>query len=139
MRRRVFRRLLARGSGTGANAPAIAAAACRACERLAEHLIPLIGEGGFAAVCARSLHVAQRRIPAFALVRASDQRDEAFGSLQQSLEQMEPAAATEAAVTLLATASSLLASFIGENLTNRLLGEAWPDDFAGNSTEETIR
>jgi hypothetical protein len=55
-----------------------------------------------------------------------------------SLEQQEPAAATEAAVALLATVSELLALFIGESLTTRLLREAWPDDFAGDTTEETI-
>ena len=36
------------------------------------------------------------------------------------------------------TVSELLASFIGESLTTRLLREAWPDDFAGDTTEETI-
>jgi hypothetical protein len=55
-----------------------------------------------------------------------------------SLEQQEPAAATEAAVALLATVSELLTLFIGESLTTRLLREAWPDDFAGDTTEETI-
>jgi hypothetical protein len=55
-----------------------------------------------------------------------------------SLEQQPPAAATEAAVAVLATACELLASFIGETLTTNLLHEAWPDDFAADITEETI-
>jgi hypothetical protein len=37
---------------------------------------------------------------------------------------------------VLATASELLASFIGESLTTRLLCNAWPDDFAADTTEE---
>jgi hypothetical protein len=69
--------------------------------------------------------------------RASDQRDPPFALLQLSLEQQEPAAATETAVAVLAMASELLASFIGESLTARLLSEAWPDDFAADTTEET--
>jgi hypothetical protein len=53
-----------------------------------------------------------------------------------SLEQQQPAEATEAAVAVLATASELLALFIGESLTTSLLREAWPDDFSGDITEE---
>ena len=137
-RQRVFRRMLAREAGTGANAPAIAAAARRLCERFAEQLTPLIGDAGVAAICARSLHLTQRNIPGLAPVRPSAQGDAPFALLQRSLEQQEPAAATEAAVALLATVGELLASFIGESLTTRLLREAWPDDFAGDTTEETI-
>ena len=137
MRQRVFRRMLAREAGTGANAPAIAAAARRLCERFAEQLTPLIGDAGVAAICARSLHLTQRNVPGLAPVRASAREDAPFALLQLSLEQQQTAAATETAVAVLATASELLASFIGEGLTTRLLREAWPDDFAGDITEET--
>lgn len=137
VRRQVFQRMLAREAGTDANAPAIAAAARRLCERFAQQMTPLIGDAGVAAICARSLHLTQRNVPGLAPVRASDQGDAPFGLLQLSLEQQAPAAATEAAVAVLATASELLASFIGESLTTSLLREAWPDDFAGDITEET--
>ena len=137
MRQRVFRRMLAREAGTDANAPAIAAAARRLCERFAEQLTPLIGDAGVAAICARSLHLTQRQVPGLAPFRALAHGDAPFARLQLSLEQQEPAAATEAAVALLATVSDLLALFIGENLTTRLLCETWPDDFAGDITEET--
>ena len=136
-RQRVFRRMLAREAGTGANAPAIAAAARRLCERFAQQLTPLIGDAGVAAICARSLHLTQRNVPGLAPVRPSVQGDAPFALLQMSLEQQEPAVATEAAVALLATASELLALFIGESLTTRLLCEAWPADFAVDITEET--
>ena len=122
----------------GANAPAIAAAARRLCERFAEQLTPLIGDAGVAAICARSLHLTERYIPGLAPIRASDQQTAPCTHLQLSLEQQEPAVATEAAIAVLATAGELLALFIGESLTTRLLCEAWPDDFAGDTTEETI-
>jgi hypothetical protein len=137
IRPRAFRRMLAREAGTGADAPAIAAAARRLCERFAEQLTPLIGDAGVAAICARSLHLTERNVRGLAPVRASAQGDAPFALLQRLLEQQEPAAATEAAVVLLATVSELLTSFIGEGLTTRLLREAWPDDFAGDTTEET--
>jgi hypothetical protein len=108
------------------------------CERFAEQLTPLIGDAGVAAICARSLHLAQRDVPGLAPIRASAQAVAPFALLQLSLEQQEPAAAIEVAVAVLDTASELLALFIGESLTTRLLREAWPDDFAGDTTEETI-
>jgi hypothetical protein len=136
-RQRVFRRMLAREAGTGASAPAIAAVARRLCERLAEQLTSLIGDAGVAAICARSLHLVQRRFPGLAPVPASAHGDAPFALLQLSLEQLEPAVATEATVALLDTVSELLGLFIGEGLTTRLLCEAWPADFAGDITEET--
>ena len=136
LRQRVFRRMLAREAGTGAGATATAAAACRLCERFAEQLTPLIGDAGVAAICARSLHLTERNVPGLAPI---DVRSGAapFARLQLSLEQQQPAAATEAAVAVLVTAVELLALFIGEGLTIRLLREAWPDDFAGDTDEET--
>jgi hypothetical protein len=137
MRQQVFRRMLEREAGNGANAPAIAAAARRLYERFAQQLTPLIGDAGVAAICARSLYLTQRNVSGLAPVRTSAQGDAPFALLQGSLEQQDPAVATEIAVAVLATASELLASFIGESLTTRLLCEAWPDDFAGDITEET--
>ena len=137
MRQRVFRRMLAREAGTDANAPAIAAAARRLCEHFAQQFTPLIGDAGVAAIFARSLHLTQQHVQALAPGRAPDQQDAPFALLQRSLEQQEPAAATETAVAVLAMVGGLLASFIGESLTTRLLREAWPDDFAATSEETT--
>jgi hypothetical protein len=135
--RNVFQRILAREAGPGADTSATAAAARRVCERFARQLVPLIGDAGVAALCARSLHLTQRTAPGVVPVPASAHGDAPFALLQLFLEQQPPAAATEAAVAVLATASELLASFIGESLTTNLLREAWPDDFAADITEET--
>jgi hypothetical protein len=143
-RQRVFRRMLAREAGPGADAPAIAAACRRLCERFARQFTPLIGDLGVAAIFARSLHLSRRNVSELAPRRASDKSDQSdkwdapLVLLQVFLEQQEPAPATEAAVAVLAMAGELLASFIGEGLTTRLLREAWPDDFAADATEETI-
>ena len=91
-----------------------------------------------AAICGRSLHLADRDFGGLASARASAQGDSRFALLQRFVEQQEPAAATEAAVAVLATSSELLASFIGDGLTTSLLREAWPEDFAGDTIEETI-
>jgi hypothetical protein len=140
-RQRVFRRTLALEAGPGANAPAIAAACRRLCEHFAQQFSPLIGDAGVAAIFDRSLHLSRRNVPELAPPRTSsksDMRDAPFVLLEAFLEQQEPALATEAAVAVLAMAGELLASFIGEGLTTRLLREAWPDDFAADDAEETI-
>jgi hypothetical protein len=143
-RQRVFRRMLAREAGPGADAPAIAAACRRMCERFARQFTPLIGDVGVAAIFARSLYLSRRNLAELAPRRESNKADksdkwEAFVLLEAFLKQQEPAPATEAAVAFLAMAGELLASFIGEGLTTRLLREAWPDDFAAGDAEEIIR
>ena len=132
-----FGRLLARQVGTGTDAPAIAAAARRLCEDFAQHLTPLIGDGGVAAIYGRSLQLAERRFPRLAPARASGQDGEPFTRLQHFLEHQDPVVATSAAVTVLAAASEVLASFIGETLTRLLLHETWPDEFDDHPTETT--
>lgn len=129
MRQRVFRDMLTRQAGPGANAPAIAAAGRRLCEHFARQFTPLIGDAGVAAIFARSLNLAAPNVRTLAAGHASDTRDEPFALLHLSLEQQPPTAAIETAVDVLAMAGDLLASFIGEGLTTRLLHEAWPDDF----------
>ena len=124
-----FERLLGRQAGTGADAPAVAAAARRLSEDFARHLTPLIGDGGVAAIYGRSLQLAERRFPGLAPARAFRQDGEPFTHVQHFLEQQDPVVATRAAVTVLALASEVLASFIGETLTRLLLHEAWPDQF----------
>jgi hypothetical protein len=136
MRQRVFRRLLTREAGPGANAPAIAAAGRRLCEHFAKQFTPLTGDTGVATISARGMNLAARNGRELAAGRASDKRDEPFALLQLSLEQQPPTAAIETAVAVLAMAGDLLASVIGEGLTTRLLREAWPDDFAADTTEE---
>ena len=136
-RRRVFRRMLVREAGTGADASAVAAATGRLCEHFAHHLRPLVGDAGVAAIYARSLHLAQRHVPGLVPVRASGQDDGPLTRAQHFLKHQESPVAAEAAVAVLATVGELLASFIGDSLTTRLLREAWPDDFAGDTAQET--
>jgi len=124
-----FERLLARHAETGADAPAVAAAARRLCEDFAQHLTPLIGDGGVAAIYGRSLQLAERRFPGFPPARSSGQDGDPFTHVQHFLERQDPVVAIGAAVTVLASASEVLASFIGESLTHLLLHETWPDLF----------
>jgi len=133
----VFRRMLAREAGNVAESSAVAEATGRLCEHLARQLIPLIGDAGITALCDRALYLAQRQVPGLASPPLSEPDGTAFTRARQFIEHQEPALVAEAAVALLTTVTELLASFIGESLTTRLLREAWPDDFNGDTTVET--
>ena len=135
-RQQVFREMLAREAGEGAEAPAVASAAYRLFEHFAQQLTPLVGDAGVAAIYARSLHLAERQVPGLVAVQASDSDDGPFMRARRLLEQQDLVVATDAAVVLIDTICELLASFIGESLTIKLLRAAWPHDFAGDSSEE---
>lgn len=135
--RPALRRVLTQGAGTSPDAHTIAAAALRAYERLAQELAPLIGEVGINAVCARSVHLTQREFSWLAPAESAAPRDAPFTHVRLSLERQEPAVATDAAIAVLATFGELLASFIGDSLTTRLLRDAWPDIFSDDTTRET--
>ena len=132
-----FERLLAREAGTGTDAPAVAAAARRLLEDFAQHLTPVIGDAGVAAVCGRSLQLAEPQFPGLALARTSGEDGEPYTRVQHFLEHQDPVVATRAAVTVLVVVCEVLASFIGEPLTRVLLHETWPDEFDGHPTETT--
>ena len=137
IRQSVFRQMLMREAGPGADASVVAAAALRLCERVARRLVPLIGESGVIAICDRGLYLAQRRVPGLTPARAPEADDGPFTRAHLFIEHQEPALVSEAAVALLTTVSELLASFIGDSLTTHLLREALSDDFDGETTEET--
>jgi hypothetical protein len=138
LRQRVFERLLVREVGTKTDASAVAATARRLSEHFAGQLTPLIGELGVAAIYARSLHLAQQKFHVLAPVPAQ-QDDGPIARAQHLIEHQESAVAIDLAVAMLTSAVELLASFIGEGLTTSLLRKAWPDDFAGSTTEDITR
>lgn len=121
---------------SGANPAAIAAEARRAYDDLAGVLVPLIGQTGVDALTARALHLVQEEYPG---AQRGD-AEQGGGPLTQVslwLERQDPALATDAAATMLATFAELLATFIGEPLTTRFLREAWPDGFSDTRSKET--
>src|SRR5258706_10592809 len=111
MRERVFRRMLVRQAGPGADASAVAAATRRLSERFSHRIAPLLGDSGVAAIYARSLHLVQRQIPALVPVGLSERADGPFTLAQHFLEHQEPVVAAEAAVAVLTTVADVLASF----------------------------
>jgi hypothetical protein len=135
--RQLAQKALAQRAGSAAGSGALAAAAQRAYDDLAQVSVPLIGQVGVDALTGRTLYLAQRKYPWLIHTREPDQWKGPFAQIVFCLERQDPAVATEAAGAVLTTLTGLLVTFIGEPLTARLLRKAWPDAFADASTEET--
>ncbi len=135
-RRALVLTLLARRTGPDAGAEAIATAAGAVYGDLAQVLEPVIGHVGVAAMTDRALHLSTGAY-AWLPSRETGAADPRFTQVIEALKRQEPVLATEAAATVLAAILGLLATFIGEPLTARLVRQAWPDVPSSADTQET--
>jgi len=135
--RQLAAQVLVRRAGPGADAAALVAAARVASDELAGVLAPLIGYIGIDALAARARHLVQQEYPWLAETRDPEPPEALISHISGSLEQQDPAAATEAAAAVLATFTGLLIKLIGEPLAASLLRQAWPDGFSDARAEET--
>jgi hypothetical protein len=87
-----------------------------------EALVPIVGQGGFAALYQRCLHLAQRDHPWLAAADEDAGGVLRFESLLQALSQQPPARAAAAQEQLLRDFLDILANLIGPALVERLLG-----------------
>ena len=91
-------------------------------EKLRLTLTKFAGADGFGSLLRRALVLASADVPSLQSVKVgADGRLEGFEQLAAD------AAGAEAAVAITAHLLGLLVTFIGEPLTLRLVGEAWPD------------
>lgn len=100
-------------------------AAFAICERLRPLLATLMGNAGFHTLLSRALAVAAPEIAWLRTVRVN-----AGGSLEWLVGAEAPPDAEEAVAgggVLIAQLLGLLAAFIGENLTIRMIRETWPE------------
>lgn len=108
----------------------IADAAMSHWEKLADEIISIVGEAGFASLYERTLHLAQSTFPWLApdsspLQPAPNPNGHRFVELGMRLANQTPAHAREAHRLLLTIFTDILASLIGEQLTAGMLREAW--------------
>lgn len=116
--------------------PNVAEVAVAAWERLAMQLISIIGEGGFNALYLRSVFLTQATFPNLVTSLKSPKSEHHFSKLKTSLEQCTPGQAMAANRLLLITFTDILASLIGEQLTNSILYKAWGNDASESTGKE---
>ncbi|MCX7092294.1 MAG: hypothetical protein NTY50_02415 [Methylobacter sp.] len=93
-------------------------------ELMATQIISVIGESGFSSIYARSLFLTQSTCP-WLPADSTAPEEHRFAALKKSLDGQPPSQANEANNLLLTTFTDILASLIGETLTNHLLDLAW--------------
>jgi hypothetical protein len=93
-------------------------------EKLRPHLARLMGKVGFRELLSRALALANAEVPWLRAVRVK--ADGSFEELDELGAQVDPDEIFEGRVVLLAELLGLLVTFIGEDLTLRLVREVWP-------------
>ena len=97
-------------------------------EKIRMHLSKRIGEEGFRTLYARSLALTRKSFPLLNTARIEE--NGSLAGLRGGTESFEAAAA------LLACLLGLLETFIGEDLTLRMLGTVWPEMDVEDITDE---
>ena len=102
-------------------------AAERVFGKLSQRLARLITDVGADALVARAVHLSLAAFPFLggAQIRRSD--DSLIISLRKTADRTESSQVAEGFEAVLATLVALLVSFIGEDLTARILREVWPE------------
>lgn len=122
----IMQKILARPGETAADAPALAAWAVRSWRNMAAYLTPVIGDRGMHALFVRSLQLTGPTFPWLVAAENAD-ADSSFSSLEATLARRDTSEAIAATNVLFVTFIELLASLIGESLTEQLLHMAWQD------------
>jgi len=99
-------------------------AAFPVCEKLRPHLATLMGNSGFRALLSRALARAEADVPSLRAFQVK--ADGSLAGLDKLEVQADPEELARGSVVLVTQLLGLLAAFIGESLTRRLVREIWP-------------
>jgi hypothetical protein len=129
--------LLAREIGERDGLDAELEAAELVCRKLSRRLAKLVTPAGCRAVLARGLHLARAEFPFLEGVRVGSSPEVCLEGLRESAEGVEPVQARAGLALALASVVGLLATFIGDELTLRLVRDVWPDARLGETDPGT--
>ena len=99
--------------------------AFRVCEKLRQPLSRLAGVAGFRSLLSRALALANDEACWMKAIHVK--ADGSLEGLEQAQAQLSETEIAEGEVVLIAQLIGLLVTFIGEELTLRLVQESWPD------------
>ena len=119
--REAIRRTLKHHYGDAQDARAVAEATLGTWRQMAARLAPVIGAKGVDSLFHRSLHLTSATFRWLEIAEDHGDNSDVLASLSVCLASRETDAAAEAGYTLLVTFTELLATMIGESLTERLL------------------
>jgi len=120
-----IRRTLEHHSGGTRDARSVAEATLRTWQLMADRLAPVIGTKGVDTLFSYSLYLTCATYRWLEIAENHGENADLPASILARLSSREADAAAEAGYTLLVTFTELLATMIGESLTERLLLPAW--------------
>ena len=124
-RRHAIRKTLAqRRMGSPANESG-AETAFHTWHLVANQLVPIIGQQGVHSLFNRAIHLSSKNYPWLLIAKGYAPGDAEFSNLLAWFESPDATSAAEANYLLLVTFADLLASLIGEFLTDQLLNPVW--------------
>jgi hypothetical protein len=123
--REAIRITLAHRAGDAPDASAVAEATTSIWRQVAALLIPVLGARGVDVIFRRALSLRSKTFPWLALGAAQGDNSALMASLKTQLAGQETDVAAEAACVLLMTFFELLATLLGESLTERMLNPVW--------------
>jgi hypothetical protein len=135
--RELARWLLAREMDDPLQPTDLAAAAEAVFGKLSRRVARLVTFVACQALLARALHLARREFPFLEDVRPGPSPDVCLEGLAERVRGVEHAHASEGLAAVLANVLGLLATFIGEEITLRLVRDAWPDAQLGAADADT--
>ncbi len=124
-RREMIRRKLAQGAGSASDANAIAAATVAIWLQVSARLTPVIGARGVDVLFKRTLFATRRSLPWLAVPEDPQGGAVSLDSFRARLGRQEATVAAAASCEFLFAFTVLLATLIGDSLTDRLLSPAW--------------
>jgi len=124
-RREAIRAMLATRAGSADDASALAQASVDTWRQVTFQLAPVIGVGGVEVLFNRAIHQTSAVFPWLATAVEDGGGDALLSTLEARFEGQETTTVGEASATVLLNFAELLATLIGESLTDRLLGPVW--------------
>lgn len=118
-------RTLMQGAGETSDASAIAEATINTCLQVSARLAPVIGTRGVDALFSRSVNVTSKTFRWLTMAGNDGNSTALLARIKVCLAGQESTVAAEASYALLVTFIELLATLIGESLTDRLLAPVW--------------
>lgn len=130
------RRIVEREAGGSPDGAASVAGVERACQKLKNHLVDLLGSVGVSALLTRALHLAQRENPFLAGIAVNGEPGTCFTGLEESLAARTDEEATAAAATVLTHVLDLLVVMLGEELGMKPIRKLWPQETSDKEIDE---
>ena len=134
-RRKAIEQTLALRIGDAHHASAVADAVLDIWQQIAVRLEPVVGARGVDVLFGRALQLTSRGFPWLQTSADSGNSAASLASIRNCLEVRDREVAAEVGLELIAGFTELLATLIGEPLTDRLLGAVWASSGATTQSE----